>query len=115
MPDLTNVSVEDHNVVRAIAELLQGGSVPLTAAGQFIMVDEAEVASFEAQPPVARTYPYTLVVTVAGNSVSLPAAELRLPEARLVRPPDSVADEHGQVPLTIVPVSDSPAIVVLAT
>jgi len=115
MPDLTNVSVEDHNVVRAIAELLQGGSVPLTAAGQTIMVDEAEVPSFEAQPPVARTYPYTLVVTVAGNSVSMPAAELRLPEARLVRAPDSVTDEHGQVPLTIVPVTDSPAIVVLAT
>lgn len=63
---------------------------------------------------MARTYPYPLMLTIAGASVPLPEAELRLPEARLVRATGAVADEHGQVPLTIVPVGDSPAIVVLA-
>jgi hypothetical protein len=113
VPDLTNVSPDDYNTVRGIAELLQGGSVPLTASGQVIMVAAEEVERFEAQAPVARTYPYPRTLPIAGASVPLPKAELRLPEARLVRATDAVADEHGQVPLTIVPVGESPAIVVL--
>lgn len=114
MPDLTNVNADDYNTVRAIAELLQGGSVAVPAAGQVLMVAAEEVERYEAQAPVARTYPYPLMLTIAGASVPLPEAELRLPEARLVRATGAVADEHGQVPLTIVPVGDSPAIVVLA-
>ncbi len=113
LPDLADVSESHYNEIRAIATLLQGGSIELTVAEQVLMVPAQDVEQVEMLPPIPRTYPYTVAIKIAGAEIQLPQAELRIPAARLVRGTDATTDQQGSVPMTLLPVDDSPAIVVL--